>query len=50
MGRTATIAALSGYHVGTVPLGYARFNGAPYGIATIAPANTKPLILTIMSA
>jgi amidase len=50
MGRTATIAAISGYPVGTVPLGYARFNEAAYGMSIIAPANAEPLILTIMSA
>lgn len=50
MGRTATIAAICGYPVGTVPLGYAEFNGAPYGMAIIAPANAESLILTIMSA
>ena len=50
MGRTATIAAIAGYPVGTVPLGYARFNGAAYGMAIIAPENAEPLILTIMSA
>jgi amidase len=50
MGRAATIAAIAGYPVGTVPLGYARFNGAAYGMAIIAPADAEPLILTIMSA
>ncbi|KAH6842213.1 amidase signature domain-containing protein [Chaetomium sp. MPI-CAGE-AT-0009] len=50
MGRTATITAISGYPVGTVPLGYARFNGVAYGMCIIAPANAESLILTIMSA
>lgn len=50
MGRTATITAICGYPVGTVPLGYARFNGAGYGMSIIALANAEQLILIIMSA
>lgn len=49
-GRSATVAALAGYPVGTVPLGYARFNGRPFGMAIFAPANAEPLILSAMSA
>jgi len=49
-GRSATVAALAGYPVGTVPLGYARFNGRPYGMAVIARANEEGLILRVMSA
>lgn len=49
-GRIATVAALAGYPVGTVPLGYARFNGRPFGMAVIAPANAESLILSVMSA
>jgi amidase len=49
-GRSATVAALAGYPVGTVPLGYARFNGRPYGMAIIARANQEHLILKVMSA
>lgn len=49
-GRSATVAALAGYPVGSVPLGYARFNGRAFGLSIIAPANAEPLILSAMSA
>ena len=49
-GRSATIAALAGYPVGTVPLGYATYNGRPFGMAIFAPANCESLILSAMSA
>ncbi|KAK8037630.1 hypothetical protein PG991_000976 [Apiospora marii] len=49
-GRIATIAALAGYPVGTVPLGYANFNGRAFGLSIVAPANAESLILQVMSA
>ncbi|KAJ5724093.1 amidase signature domain-containing protein [Penicillium malachiteum] len=49
-GRAATVAALAGYPVGSVPLGYARFNGRPFGLAIFAPANAEALIISAMSA
>lgn len=45
-GRMMTVAALAGY----LPLGYARFNGRPFGLAVIAPANAETLALSVMSA
>ncbi|KAF9769682.1 hypothetical protein IL306_012886 [Fusarium sp. DS 682] len=49
-GRMITVAALAGYPIGTLPLGYARFNGRPFGLAVIAPANAETLALSVMSA
>ncbi|KAM0418618.1 hypothetical protein ACHAPT_012421 [Fusarium lateritium] len=49
-GRMITVAALAGYPIGSLPLGYARFNGRPFGLAVIAPANAETLALSVMSA
>ncbi|OHE97691.1 hypothetical protein CORC01_07106 [Colletotrichum orchidophilum] len=49
-GRGTSVAILAGYPVGTLPLGYARFNGRAFGLTVIAPTNAEPLILRIMSA
>ena len=49
-GRGTSVAIISGYPVGTLPLGYARFNGRAFGLTVMAPANAEPLILRVMSA
>jgi amidase len=49
-GRCATIYDMAGYPIGTLPLGYARFNGRPFGMACVAPANREDLIVRVMSA
>lgn len=49
-GRVLTVAALAGYPVGSLPLGYARFNGRPFGLSVVAPENAECLALSVMSA
>lgn len=49
-GRFATVSAVSGYPMGCVPLGYARFNGRPFGLSILAPAHREDLIIRVMSA
>lgn len=49
-GRGTSPAIIAGYPVGTLPLGYARFNGRAFGLTVMAPANAEPLILRVMSA
>lgn len=49
-GRIATVAAAAGYPAGNVPLGYADFNGRPFGMIIVAPANREDLIIRAMSA
>jgi len=49
-GRTATVYAMAGCPVGTLPLGYAQFNGRPFGMAFVARKNREDLIIKVMSA
>ncbi|KAF7958928.1 hypothetical protein EAE96_002454 [Botrytis aclada] len=49
-GRIPTIAAAAEYPVGTVPLGYSRTNGRPFGLAVVALANEEHKILQFMTA
>lgn len=49
-GRAATVYSMAGCPVGTLPLGYARFNGRPFGMAFVARANREDLIIKVMSA
>ncbi|KAI1173817.1 amidase signature enzyme [Nemania sp. FL0916] len=49
-GRIPTIAAAAGYPVGTMPLGYSKSNGRPFGVCIIAGENQEQKILRAMSA
>lgn len=49
-GRILSLAAIAGYPVGAAPLGYAEFNGRPFGVAIIAKAGREDLILRALSA
>jgi len=49
-GRIASTAACAGYPVGTVPLGFAEFNGRAFGLNIIAPSDSEGNILAFMSA
>ncbi len=49
-GRLATISAVSGYPIATVPLGYANFNGRAFGLALTAQSSREDLLLSVMSA
>ncbi|KAK3331558.1 amidase signature domain-containing protein [Apodospora peruviana] len=49
-GRSVTVYDLAGYPVGTMPLGYARFNERPFGVAVVAPRRREDVIIGIMSA
>lgn len=49
-GRIPTIAAAAGSPVGTVPLGYSKTTGRPYGLAVVAAAGQEQKIFQFMSA
>jgi amidase len=49
-GRVATVAATAGYPFGTLPLGYARSNGRPFGMIAIVRPDREDLIVRVMSA
>ncbi|OBT58053.1 hypothetical protein VE04_01055 [Pseudogymnoascus sp. 24MN13] len=49
-GRLATISAVSGYPIATVPLGYATFNGRAFGLALTAQSGREDLLIRVMSA
>ncbi|KAL2285896.1 hypothetical protein FJTKL_07395 [Diaporthe vaccinii] len=49
-GRMPTIAAAAGYPVGTMPLGYSRTNGRPFGMCIVAAAEDEDKILHAMKA
>ena len=46
----ASVAAIAGFPVATVPLGFADFNGRPFGMNIFAPANAEKMMLRVMSA
>ena len=48
--RLCAIAAVAGYACGSLPLGYARFNGRAFGMHILAGENGEKTILQIMSA
>lgn len=48
-GRMATLAAAAGYPVGTVPLGFADFNGRAFGMNVIASADQEGRMVQLMS-
>lgn len=48
--RMQSVASLAGYAVGTMPLGYADFNGRAWGMAIITGADGEGQMLKIMSA
>jgi amidase len=48
--RLASIAALSGYPHGVVPLGFVDFNGSPFGLNVLAWSGEEDKILAFMSA
>ncbi|KAG6357654.1 hypothetical protein INS49_013533 [Diaporthe citri] len=49
-GRIPTIAAAAGYPVGTMPLGYSKTNGRPFGMCIVAAADNEDKILRAMKA
>jgi amidase len=49
-GGTCTVAATAGYPTGSLPLGYTKYNGRPFGIVVIAPRNREDLVVKVMSA
>jgi amidase len=49
-GRSATIYDMAAYPIGTLPLGYARFNGRPFGLSVVAPGGREDLIIRVMGA
>lgn len=49
-GRIPTIAAAAGYPVGTMPLGYSKTNGRPFGMCIVAAAGNEDKILRVMRA
>lgn len=48
--RMASVAAAAGAPVGTVPLGYADFNGRAFGMNIVAGLGQESKILQVMSA
>ena len=48
--RMASVAAAAGFPVGTVPLGYADFNGRAFGINLLAASGQESKIIEVMSA
>ncbi|KAH7152603.1 amidase signature domain-containing protein, partial [Dactylonectria macrodidyma] len=48
--RTASVGAAAGFPVGNLPLGFAFFNGRPFSLHVIAPANEEEKIFQVMSA
>lgn len=47
-GRIPTIAAAAGYPVGTMPLGYSKTNGRPFGMCVVASAGHEDKSLRAM--
>lgn len=48
--RMASLAAVAGYPVASVPLGFADFNGRAFGMNMIARAGQEAKMLQVMSA
>ncbi|KAM6508595.1 hypothetical protein FSOLCH5_011590 [Fusarium solani] len=48
--RFASVGAAAGFPVGNLPLGFADFNGRPFSLHAIAPANEEVKIFQVMSA
>lgn len=48
--RMASVAAVAGHAVGTLPLGFADFNGRAFGLNVIAGEKGERKILQVMSA
>lgn len=48
--RMASVAAVAGYPIGSVPLGYADFNGRAFGMNMIAKKGEEAKMLEVMSA
>jgi amidase len=40
----------TGYPVASLPLSYLEYNGRPFGLAAIAPANQERLLIQLMGA
>ncbi|KAI1274949.1 amidase signature domain-containing protein [Xylaria sp. FL0933] len=47
-GRSASIYDVAGYPVGTVPLGYAKFNGRAFGLSFVVQKGREDLIIRVM--
>lgn len=48
--RLGSVGAAPGFPVGNLPLGFANFNGRPFSLHMIAPANEEGKMLRVMSA
>lgn len=48
--RMASVAAAAGFPVGTVPLGYASFDGRVFGMNLIAAAGQESKMIQVMRA
>lgn len=48
--RFNSVGAAAGFPVGNLPLGFADFNGRPFSLHAIAPANEEAKIFQVMSA
>ncbi len=48
--RTGSVGSAAGFPVGNLPLGFAHFNGRPFSLHMIAPANEEAKMLQIMAA
>ncbi|KAI0433439.1 putative amidase [Xylaria sp. FL1042] len=46
----STAAAISGYPIGTMPLGYLEENGRPFGLSILASAHEEAKILGVMAS
>jgi len=49
-GYSTTPAAIAGFPIATVPLGYYTDSGAPFGLAFIGKQYDEPSLLRVMSA
>ena len=48
--RMASVAAAAGFPVGTVPLGYADFNGRAFGMNLLSASGQESEMIEVMSA
>ncbi|KIN05403.1 hypothetical protein OIDMADRAFT_70515, partial [Oidiodendron maius Zn] len=48
--RICSLTSVSGFPIGTIPLGYLDYNSKPYGLAVLARAGDDGLLLQFMSA
>lgn len=48
--RTGSVGAAAGFPVGNLPFGFAHFNGRPFSLHMIAPANEEAKMVQVMAA